>query len=171
MVQPAITAAQVEAIIISPKFVYREKQNNTQRSKADKRRNDYIAPNELRIYYEIRLNHMREKDAGLILFARLEKPITAVRPRPLPGVALLHRGRRIRGINWTFRHDTVFNGQPIAPVYGWHENRWTDLDEDKYIIDINGEVGNQDFQSIIWLACKRWNIEIDDKQIQIGGLL
>jgi hypothetical protein len=172
MSQPAITGAQVGHIVARPKFIFREQQNNTQRSPADRRRSDYVQPNELRIYYEIRFTDMREKETGLQVFARLEKPLTAVYPRPKPGISLLLRGRRIRGIGWTFRHETVLNGATIAPVYGWHENLWTDADEDKYLIDINEDVKktNTDFRSMISFACERWNINIEEKQINIGGL-
>jgi hypothetical protein len=170
MPQPAITRAYVEEIITRPKFVYREISNNTRVSRADKRSKDYVAPEEKRIYYEIRFKDMREKPADLRFFARLEQGLSGVRPLPKPGMSLWLLNSRIRGINWNMRHENMLNGVKIAPVREWHEKLWTDIDEDKYIVDINDEVRNTDLRSMIRFACERWNIDIEEKQIQIGGL-
>jgi hypothetical protein len=78
MSRPAITRALVEQIVARPKFVFREKANNTQPSTLERRRSDYVRPNELRIYYEIRFTDEKEKECGLSVFARLEKPLTGV---------------------------------------------------------------------------------------------
>lgn len=65
----------------------------------------------------------------------------------------------------------MLNGQPIEPVRGWHEKRWTDIDEDKHIIDINGDIRNTDLRSIISFCCNRWNIDQpEERQYNIGDL-
>jgi hypothetical protein len=66
----------------------------------------------------------------------------------------------------------MFSGQSIAPVRGWHEKLWTEIDEDKYIIDVNEDIKNEDFRSIIRFCCNRWNIEpLEEPQYRIGDLL
>lgn len=76
---------------------------------------------------------------------------------------------RIRGVNWNLVHPNIFHGQPIAPVRKWHEKLWTDIDQDKYIIDINDDIQNTDLRSIIWFCCTRWNIELPEERQQVIG--
>lgn len=162
MSQPAITEALVEQVISRKKFIQRVVFNNT--------RIHFEEPNEKRIVYEVRFADMREKDAGLQLVARLEKALSGVFPRPQPGLSLRLRGQRIRGINWNLRHGCQSNGVNTGFVKGWHEKLWTNLDADKYIVDINGEVRNTDLMSMIRFACQRWNVELPADQPRLGDL-
>lgn len=170
MSQPAITEALVGELLSRWKFIHRAVYDNTQSAKSERRQKDYVEPDEKRIIYEVRFSDMREKDAGLQLHARLEKPLSGVYPRPMPGISLKLGGRRIRGINWNLRHDSMLNAVPVGTVRGWHEKLWTNADGDKYIIDINTEVRNTDLHSMIRFACGRWNIEIPENQIRLGDL-
>jgi len=55
-------------------------------------------------------------------------------------------------------------------IKGWHEKVWTKSDGDKCIKDINNEIGNTDLTAMIKFCCDRWNIELKDDQISLGGL-
>jgi hypothetical protein len=92
-------------------------------------------------------------------------------PARRPGISLKWKGTRIRGVNWNIRHDNLLNGEVIAPIYGWHEKQYTEIDEDKHLVDINDEVKNADLRSIIQFCCDRWNIESPEEfQYRIGDL-
>jgi len=167
MSEPAITEAVVAEIISRWKFIHRVVSDNARRSTEDPA--DYAEPNEKRLVYELRFTDMRDRDAHLQLHARLEKAIAGVFPRPMPGVSLRFCGRRIRGLNWNHRHDDRFGGVNVGIVRGWHEKVWTNADQDKHIIDINGQVRNTDMLSLISFCCDRWNIEAP-QQLRIGDI-
>jgi hypothetical protein len=116
-VQPAITAAQVAEIVAKRKFVSTIKQDNTKPSKSELKQKNYKQPNEKSIYWDLRFADMRDRPIPLQFHARLETPISGLRViRPLPGVSLLWKGIRIRGVNHSFLHENMLNGVQIAPV-------------------------------------------------------
>lgn len=168
--QPAITAAQVADIVAKRKFVSAIKQDNTKPSKSELRQKNYRQPNEKSIYWDLRFVDMRDKPIPLQFHARLETPLSGLHSiRPLPGASLLWKGIRIRGVNWNVFHDNMHNGVKIAPIRKWHEKLFTDIDQDKYIIDINDDIKNTDFWAIVKFCCDRWNIEFPDERQMIMG--
>lgn len=168
--QPAITAAQVAEIVAKRKFVSAIKQDNTKPSKSELKQKNYRQPNEKSIYWDLRFADMRDRPIPLQFHARLETPISGLQAiRPRPSGSLSWKGIRIRGVNWNIRHDNRLNGVEIAPVRGWHEKLFTEIDNDKYIIDINDEIRNIDFWAIVKFCCNRWNIEPpEERQMRMG---
>jgi len=168
--QPAITAAQVTDILEKRKFVSAVKQDNTKPSKSELKHKSYRQPNEKSIYWDLRFVDMRDKPIPLQFHARIETPLSGLRSiRPLPGASLLWKGVRIRGVNWSIRHDNLHDGVQIAPVRKWHEKLYTEIDRDKYIIDINNDVKSTDFWAIVKFCCNRWNIEFpEEPQMKMG---
>ena len=132
---------------------------------------NYVPPNEKIIMWEICFADMRGKPTNLLFHARQETALTGVTVPRRPGISLKWKGTRIRGVNWNIRHDNLLNGEVIAPIYGWHEKQYTEIDEDKHLVDINDEVKNADLRSIIQFCCDRWNIESPEEfQYRIGDL-
>lgn len=160
-----ITESDVSKILSRTKFIHKVVTDNT-RSK------DKSAPQpfEKRIICDLRFRDMPDNHVQLQLFARLEQAISGVLPKPRPGISLLFKGIRIRGVNCHLRHDSLLNGVSCGHVRHWHEKIWTNTDGDKYIIDINSEVKNVDLTSIIRFCCDRWNIEVKDEQFRLGGI-
>jgi hypothetical protein len=158
----SVIEAEVAGILARRKFVHKVIADNT-KSKGP------IQPFEKRFVCDIRFLDMPKKNVQLQFFARQEQAISGVLPRPRPGLSLLWRGVRIRGVNWALRHDSLRNGVPCGYIKGWHEKVWTNSDGDKHIKDINSEVGNTDLTSMIKFCCDRWNIEFKDDQFHLGG--
>jgi hypothetical protein len=104
-----ITEAEVSKLLSRKKFIHRVLADNT-------RPKDKAAPQpfEKRIIYDVRFLDMPEKNAHLQLFARLEQAISGVFPKPRPGISLLLKGTRIRGVNYHLRR-------------GWHCNAFANL--------------------------------------------
>jgi|SRR5579864_8190239 len=170
MFKPALTIAEVAQTVTKRKFVSAVVKDNTQPTASERRQRDYVQPNEKIIIWDLRFTGMREKEIPLQFHARLETAISGV-IRPKPGVSLKWKGRRIRGVNHAFRHDNMLNALPAEPVRGWHEKLWNEVDEDKHIIDINGDIKNTDFRAVIRFCCDRWNIELpEENQRRIGDL-
>jgi hypothetical protein len=93
---------------------------------------------------------------------------TQVPPPPPPGVASVRRpgaslfwhGERIRGIDWTIKHEVTLNGVPTGDfIRGWHEHYWTDADESASIRTPNPLPKNEDLSALITWCCRQWNIE------------
>ena len=89
-------------------------------------------------------------------------------PSPPPGVpsvrrpsaSLLWHRQRIRGIDWTIKHEVTRNGVPTGEVIrNWHEHYWTEEDGSKSIRIPNPIPRNEDRSSLITWCCKQWNIE------------
>jgi hypothetical protein len=162
MVQ-SITEAEVAKVLDRRKFVHKVVIDNTKPT-------DTVHPLEKRLICDLRFFDMPTKKVPLQFFARQEQAISGVWPRPRPGLSLRWRGVRIRGVNWFLRHDSLLNGVSCGRIKGWHEKVWTKSDGDKYIKDINNEIGNTDLTAMIKFCCGRWNIELKDDQISLGGL-
>jgi hypothetical protein len=162
MVQP-ITEAEVARILARRKFTHKVVADNTKPKGP-------VQPFEKRFVCDVRFMDMKTKAVQLQFFARQEQAIAGVLPRPRPGLSLLWRGARIRGVNWYWRHDSLLHGVSCGHIKGWHEKVWTNSDGDKHIVDINGDVGNTDLTSMIKFCCDRWNIEFKDDQFRLGGI-
>jgi hypothetical protein len=77
-----------------------------------------------------------------------------------PSASLLLSGERIRGIDWTIKHEVTQNGVPTGDmIRGWHEHYVTDEDGIKAIRVPNPIPKNQDVAALIEWCCKQWNIE------------
>jgi hypothetical protein len=77
-----------------------------------------------------------------------------------PSASLLWHANRIRGIDWTIKHEVVLNGMPTGDVIrGWHEHYWTDADGCHSIREPKPSPKNGDVSSLIDWCCKQWNIE------------
>jgi hypothetical protein len=96
--------------------------------------------------------------------------------RPLPGVpsvkrpsaSLMWKGNRIRGIDWTIKHEVIQYGVPTGEVIrGWHEHYWTDEDESKAIREPNPPPKNEDMSALITWCCANWNIEGIQKSLEL----
>jgi hypothetical protein len=157
--QPSLTRAGATAIVARWKYVLSVKLDNTVPPRSERARKDYVPPNEKIIIWDLAFADMRGKSTPLQFHARIETPISGFSVRPRPGISLKWSGRRIRAICWAARHDGTLDGRPLPPVRKWHEKQWTEADEDKYIVDVNQEIQNEDFRSLIKFCCKRWNIE------------
>jgi hypothetical protein len=158
-----ITEAEVAKILSRRKFIQKVVADNTKAK-------SQTQPLEKRIVCDLRFTDMPTKRVQLQLFARLEQAISGVLPKPRPGIALLFKGTRIRGVNYFLRHDSLTHGVSSGHVKGWHEKIWMNTDGDKHIIDVNSAVGNIDLTSMIRFCCDRWNIEFKDDQFRLGGI-
>jgi hypothetical protein len=96
--------------------------------------------------------------------------------RPLPGVpsvkrpsaSLVSKGNRIRGIDWTIKHEVIRYGVPTGDVIrGWHEHYWTDEDESTSIREPNPPPKNEDMSALITWCCANWNIEGIQKSLRL----
>jgi hypothetical protein len=134
--KPSLTRAEATEIVARRKYILSIKLDNTQLPKSERGRRDYVLPNEKVIIWNLAFGDMRGKQVPLQFHARIETPISGFPVRPRPGISLKWKGKRIRAVCWAIRHDGAFNGQPIAPVRKWHEKQWTEVDEEKYIVDI-----------------------------------
>jgi hypothetical protein len=155
-----MTAAHISSLVAKRKFVSQVVRDTRRSPKS----------NEKVLIWNLRFADMRERPIPLQFHARLETALSGLDAvRPKPGMSLKWQGIRIRGVNWNFRHDNMLNGVAVPPVRGWHEKVWTDQDEDRHLIDINGVVKNTDFHSMIRFCCKRWNIDYPaELQIKLG---
>ena len=69
-------------------------------------------------------------------------------------------GQRIRGIDWTIKHEVTKNGVPDGNIIrGWHEHYWTEEDGAKAIRHPSPPPKNDDQAALITWCCKQWNIE------------
>ncbi len=156
-----LTEADVKKLLKKRKFVYRLLGDNRE----DSRTNQSIT--EVRIKYEVRTIAEPNVDIKLRFSARLAKtgPV-----KPFPGIALFwYRSKRIRGISWAVRHDIVRNNAVIGKVKGWYEHRWTDVDEDRSIVDVNRDIDRTDLFSMVNFCLNRWNIE-EVEQLRLEGV-
>jgi len=88
------------------------------------------------------------------------KGISGVADVRRPSASLLWTGKRIRGIDWTIKHEVTRNGVPTGEVIkGWHEHYWTDEDGSDSIREPKPCPRNQDVNALIDWCCKQWNIE------------
>jgi hypothetical protein len=77
-----------------------------------------------------------------------------------PSASLLWHGKRIRGIDWTIKHEVIRNGLLTGEVIrNWHEHYWTDEDGSDSIREPNPSPRNEDLSSLIEWPCSQWNIE------------
>jgi len=170
MWRPVTTTAEVAQIVERRKFVSSVARDNTQPTRSERSHKDYVEPDEKVIVWNLRFADMRERAVPLQFHARLETGISGS-VRPKPGISLKWKGQRIRGVNHALRHDNILDGQPREPIRGWHEKLWNEFDGDKYIVDINDQIQNTDFRSIIRFCCERWNIEPpEERQSRMGDL-
>lgn len=154
---------QVAQLIAARKFVFHVIQDTLQ-SKTD-------PSSEQKIVYDIRRRDTPTKDHRLRLCARLAPSLSGIGPKPTPGVSLMWRGKIIRKIDHSLRHDSIRDGVSIGHIRGWHEHVWTDLDEDKHVVAAQPPVRRCDIRSVISWAAEKWNIELDelDSQSRLGG--
>ena len=76
-----------------------------------------------------------------------------------PSASLLWHGKRIRGLDYTIKHDVVESGISVGVIRGWHEHYWTDSDQDNSIREPNPPIKNMDISAILEWSLKQWNIE------------
>jgi hypothetical protein len=77
-----------------------------------------------------------------------------------PSASLIWRNQRIRGIDWTIKHEVVRNGIPTGEsIRGWHEHYWTDEDRPHSIRVPRPPPKNEDLSALIEWCCKQWNID------------
>ncbi len=70
------------------------------------------------------------------------------------------QGERIRGIDWTIKHDVLLDGVPTGTVIrGWHEHYWTESDGSDAIRTPIPPPKNEDLSALMTWCCKQWNIE------------
>ena len=158
MREAPFTEADVNDLIAAPKYF------------SSKREDNRGQPNvkEIRVTYEVRKLGEEATNLRLQFFARLEKRPNSAVVQGLPGVSLLWYNRRIRCLAWKLRRDVVMNGVVVGFVKGWYEHVWTDADQDRHVVDVNAEVTATDFDSIMRLCCKRWNIKTPIEQLTLG---
>lgn len=155
----ALTDYSVRQLLRAKKFIYKELANNWDRRASVPR---------IELIYDIRRVSSPNQDLRLKFSARLSQSAGAVLPRPLPGVALLWHGERVRGIDSKLRHDVIKNDAQIGIVRGWHEHQWTEMDGDRFVINANRTIKQPDFWTLVRICLKRWNIEYSDAQLRLG---
>ena len=72
------------------------------------------------------------------------------------------KGERIRGIDWKIKHESQRGGMPNGFVKGWHEHLWTEADRDRFVVDVNDAVGQEDFRAFLKVCLDRWNVEVEE---------
>jgi hypothetical protein len=155
-----ITEADVAYLLRAKKFIHRVIRNS-----ADSRQEVL----EVVVIYNVRRKDREHLELKLRFSARLEKPVKVTVPQPRPGVSLTWHGQRIRGISRRIKHANIRNGVVVGEVRGWYEHQWTNSDEDKSIKDINKEIKQEDFWSVVEFCLRRWNIEFESRK-QLGQL-
>ena len=154
------TEADVNRLIAAPKYF------------AKKREDTRGQPNtkEIRVTYEVRKRGEEESNLRLQYFARLEQRPHAAVVQAFPGVSLLWYGHKIRCLAWKLRRDLIRNGEPRGFINGWYEHQWSDVDHDRYVVDVDDSViQDTDFDWIMRFCCARWNIE-PPAQLTFGEL-
>ena len=102
-------------------------------------------------------------DEMLLQLSVIQKPrLTNLSAKPKPGAAMNLKGERIRGIDWKIKHEFQKDGRPNGFVRGWHEHRWTEVDGDRFVVDVNDAVGQEDFRSLLKLCLDRWDVEVEE---------
>lgn len=97
---------------------------------------------------------------SLELYSRVMiRGLPGVRTEQLPSASLMWHGKRIRGLDYSIKHDVVENGLIVDSIKGWHEHYWTDQDEDKRIRVPSPPLQNFDIQAIVAWVCRYWKIE------------
>lgn len=155
------TEADVNNLISEKKYFAKKREDN--------RRQPNIT--EVRLTYEVRKRGEEDTNLRLQFYARLEiRPNSAV-VQARPGVSLLWYGHRIRCLCWKLRRDVIQNRERVGFVTGWYEHRWTDIDRDEYVVDVDdSEIIATDFDSVVRVCCARWNIEMPGEQLTFGEL-
>lgn len=160
MPKAPFTEAEVEALIAAPKIVFSKMEDNRGQPNV----------HEVRLTYEIRKKTDQQERLRLRVFARLENRPNSAVVQAFPGVSLLWYNHRIRCVVWKLKREVVQNKTVIGFVRGWYEHRWTDTDQDKFVVDVNAEISQTDFDSILRTCLKMWNIEDPDGQLKLGEM-
>jgi len=132
--------AEVDAVLLMPKYVLRRpKPSRPTQCVRLKAKRIYSPARELMSKLMVDA-HKSEREGG-----------GSVR------VVLIHRGERIRGIDWKvrrqFRDGTV--------VCGWHEHLWDDIHGDQVGHGVVLPPGiENDIDAMFEFACQRWNIHL-----------
>lgn len=100
-------------------------------------------------------------DIGLLFETRTPRqPLPGVPSVKRPSASLMWHGHRVRGIDWTIKHEVIRYGVPTGEIIrGWHEHYWTEEDEGKSIREPNPSPKNEDMTALIVWCCANWNIE------------
>ncbi len=116
---------------------------------------------ELPMLIDIRRVDSPTVDLALVFETRTPRnPLPGVPSVRRPSASLVWKGNRIRGIDWTIKHEVVRYGVPTGEVIrGWHEHYWTDEDESKTIREPNPSPSNEDMSALILWCCANWKIE------------
>ena len=122
---------------------------------------------ELPFLLDIRRVDSPTVDLSLIFEARTpRRPLPGVPSVKRPSASLMWKGNRIRGIDWTIKHEVVRYGVPTGEVIrGWHEHYWTDEDDSKSIREPKPLPKNEDMNALIAWCCANWNIEGIQKSV------
>jgi hypothetical protein len=158
MPQAQFTAAEVDSLIAVPKIVFKKMEDNRGQ------------PNltEIRLTYEVRTKDNPDERLRLRMFARLENRPNSAVVQGYPGVSLLWYNDRIRCVAWKLRRESIGEDlNLIEYVSGWYEHQWRDKARDRFVVDINSEITHTDFDSIVRVCLKRWNIEDKDSQLRL----
>jgi hypothetical protein len=103
----------------------------------------------------------RNIEIGLLFEGRTpRKGLPGVPSVVRPSASLLWHGERIRGIDWTIKHEITKDGVPTGDaIRGWHEHYWTTADGCSSIRVPSPVPQNEDLSALITWCCKQWNIE------------
>jgi hypothetical protein len=116
---------------------------------------------ELPMLIDLRRVDSPKMDISLLFEARTPRtPLPGVPSVKRPSASLMWRGSRIRGIDWTIKHEVTRYGVLTGEIIrGWHEHYWTNGDESKSIREPNPSPRNSDMSALIAWCCANWNIE------------
>jgi hypothetical protein len=116
---------------------------------------------DLPLFIEVRLVNSPKIEIALVFEARApRKSLPGVANVRRPSASLMWTGDRIRGIDWTIKHEVTRRGIPTGEIIrGWHEHYWTDEDGSAAIRHPKPPPKNQDVSALIAWACGQWNIE------------
>ena len=99
---------------------------------------------------------------SLIVCARVIRAVAGI-PRALPGVALVWKGHRVRGIDRNTRHDNPDGSR----IDGWHEHLWSEKYGDS-MVNSTREPKDRDLRGLFRAGLVRWNISVKEEQKELG---
>lgn len=143
------TKAEVDYLVKEPKFI-----------------KEVPAPTDFGTYWRIQAQVYRKSDnspvKGLLVIAKVEKPLPGLSNKGRVSAALEWKGKRIRGIDKEQRHDNPDG----SVVYGWHDHHYSPQYLDSLVVPCP-EPQHKDLRGLIEFAMARWNIEIQKEQLRL----
>lgn len=114
----------------------------------------------MRLYLRLKANPA--DDMSLQMSVVQKSRWSSVSAKPKPSAVMNLKGERIRGIDWKIKHESQRGGMPNGFVRGWHEHLWTEADRDRFVVDVNDAVGQEDFRAFLKVCLDRWNVEVKE---------